>query len=73
MLFFLSLPEFLLDLPLMLIIAGEKKKLKFEVSNVIRFFVAIALMMVATRLIRPNVSNTFTSIGELVLSSVEFQ
>ncbi len=63
MLIFLSLPEFIFDLPLMLIISGEKEKLKFEVNNVIKFFLAIALMLIATWFIRPYVSSTFQSIA----------
>lgn len=63
MLIFLSLPEYLLDLPLMLIISGEKEKLKLKIGNVIRFFLAIALMLTATWLIRPLVSNVSLSVA----------
>ncbi len=63
MLIFLSLPEFLLELPLILLISGEKEKLKFNAKNTIKFSMAIALMLSATWLIRPHVSNTVQSIA----------
>lgn len=63
MLIFLSMPEFLLNMLLMLIIAGKKNKLKFnKVGNVIQFAVALALMLTATWLIRPHASSPAQSL-----------
>jgi hypothetical protein len=63
MLIFLSLPEFIFDVPLMLIISGEKEKLKLKANNAIRFFLAIVLMLTATWFIRPHISSTFQSMA----------
>jgi hypothetical protein len=61
MLIFLSIPEAILSLPFMLIISGKKEKLKFKIGNVIQFFISIALMLTASCIIRPLVSDVSQS------------
>lgn len=62
-LFFVSLPEAFLNLIIILLIAGEKDRLKINNSNVIRFVVTLILMLAASWFIRPIASNFVISIS----------
>ena len=68
MLIFLSVPEYILSVPLMLLLSGKKEKLKFTIGNAIQFFITIALMLTASWIIRPLVSDTFQSVAYSTLA-----
>ena len=62
-LFFISLPEALLNLYIMLRLAGESKKLKFKnINNTLRFLITIALMLLGSWIIRPLAPNVVINI-----------
>ncbi|RCX17933.1 hypothetical protein DFR58_106101 [Anaerobacterium chartisolvens] len=62
MVVFLSIPEFFLSIVLMLIISGNKERLKPDVENASKLIIAIGLMVVATCILRPLSSNVVVSV-----------
>ena len=56
-LIFLSFPEAIFNLMIMLLVAEEKGRLKFSKSNVIRYFLALILMLAASYFLRPLATN----------------
>ncbi|RCX13775.1 hypothetical protein DFR58_1163 [Anaerobacterium chartisolvens] len=62
MLFFLSLPEAVLNLIIMLLFAGSKGRLKINKANILRFTISIVLMLTASWFIRPASPNIITSV-----------
>jgi hypothetical protein len=61
-LFLVSLPEAFLNLTIALLITGRKENLKINEQNVIRFLVAIILMLMSSWVIRPISPNILTSV-----------
>ena len=56
-LIFLSFPEAIFNLMIMLLVAEEKGRLKFSKSNLIRYFSALILMLTASYFLRPLATN----------------
>ncbi len=62
MVVFLSIPEFFLSIVLMLVISGNKDRLKPDVENASKLIIAIGLMVAATCILRPLASNAVVSV-----------
>jgi hypothetical protein len=69
-LFLVSLPEAFLSLILFLLFAGEKEKLKFNVSNIIRFIGSLVLMLLASEFIRPKAPNVIVNMALHLLAYI---
>ncbi len=53
MVIFSSIPEFFFTFLMMLVLSGNKERLKLKLGNVVRIIVAIGLMVIATCIVRP--------------------
>lgn len=60
-LFLVSLPEAFLNLIIVLLITGQKDKLKLNRNNAVRFFATLFLMLLSSCIIRPVSPNIITS------------
>ncbi|HEY9059677.1 MAG TPA: hypothetical protein VIO64_04115 [Pseudobacteroides sp.] len=68
-LFFISFPEALLNLVIILILEDEKKRLSLNKSNIISFISSLMLMLLASCIIRPLVPNVAFNI---ILHSIAY-